>query len=107
MIDPTFRNISRFFVLSFKNGDNDPTRHSFNKYYITLVEIKGFNTFIDDKPFFDQPVKSKQEAFEELIEMSRKDDYTRGNFRFSTCHRIIYNNGTSKNIKIIERSKRF
>ena len=107
MIDPTFRNISRFFVLSFKNGDNDPTRDSFNKYYITLVEINCFNTFIDNKPFFDQPVKNKQEAFEELIEMSRNDDYTTRNFRFSTCHKIIYNNGTSKNIKIIERSKRF
>ena len=26
MIDPTFRDINRRFVLSFKNGDNDPTR---------------------------------------------------------------------------------
>ena len=29
MIDPTFRNINRLFVLSFKNGD--PTRDSFDK----------------------------------------------------------------------------
>ena len=26
MINPTFRNIHRLFVLSFKNGGNDPTR---------------------------------------------------------------------------------
>ena len=36
-IDPTFRNINRLFVLSFKNGDNNPTRNSFNKYYILLL----------------------------------------------------------------------
>ena len=29
LIDPTFRNINRLFVLSFKNGNNDPTRNSF------------------------------------------------------------------------------
>ena len=29
MIDPTFRNINRLFVLSFKNSNNDPTRNSF------------------------------------------------------------------------------
>ena len=26
LLDPTFRNINRLFVLSFKNGDDDPTR---------------------------------------------------------------------------------
>ena len=34
MTDKKFRNIIRLFVLSFKNGDNDPTRNSFDKYYI-------------------------------------------------------------------------
>ena len=43
-----------------------------------LVEIKNFNVLIDKKPFFDQPVKNKQEAYEKLIEMSRIDDYTTG-----------------------------
>ena len=34
LIDPTFADINRLFVLSFKNGDNDPTRNSFDKYYM-------------------------------------------------------------------------
>ena len=38
MIDPTFRNINRLFVLSFKNDDNDLTRDSFMSY-MQLVEI--------------------------------------------------------------------
>ena len=30
MIDPTFRNINKLIVISFKNGDNHPARNSFN-----------------------------------------------------------------------------
>ena len=78
LIDPTFRNINRLFVLSSKNGNNDPTRNSFDKYYMSLVEIKDFNVLIDDKPFYDHPLKNKREAYEKLIEMSRNDDYTTG-----------------------------
>ena len=29
MTDPTFRNISRLFDLSFRNDDNDPSRNYF------------------------------------------------------------------------------
>ena len=76
LIDLTFRNINRLFVLSFKNSNDDPTRNSFDKYYMPLVEVKGFNALIDNKPFFDQPVKNKQEAYEKCIEISRNDDYS-------------------------------
>ena len=44
-----------------------------------LVEIEDFSALIDNKPFFDQPVKNKQETYEKLIEMSRNDGYTTGN----------------------------
>ena len=50
------------FVLSFKNGDDDPIRDSFDNYYMGLVKIKGFNVLIDNRPFFDQPVKIKHET---------------------------------------------
>ena len=64
MIDPTFKNIiilillsidCLFKNLSFKNGNDDPTRNSFDEYkcYMQLVEIKHFNGLIDNKPFFD------------------------------------------------------
>ena len=42
MIDSTFRNINRFLVLSFKNDANDPSRLSFDRYYMPLAEIKYF-----------------------------------------------------------------
>ena len=55
MVDPTFTNIDRLFVLSFKNGDDDPTRKSFNKCYMTQVEMKDFNLLIDSKPILTNP----------------------------------------------------
>ena len=50
LIDPTFTN-NTLFVLSFKNGNNDPTRNSFDKYCIPLVEIKDFNVLVDKNYF--------------------------------------------------------
>ena len=37
LIDPTFRNINRLFVLSLKNGNGDSTGNSFEKCYMPLV----------------------------------------------------------------------
>ena len=57
-----------------KNDDNDLATNYFVKYYMSLVEIKDFNAFIDKKPVFDQLVKNKQEK---LVEIYRKSDYNR------------------------------
>ena len=40
MINPKFKNINSLFALSLKNGVDDPTINSFDKYYIPLVQIK-------------------------------------------------------------------
>ena len=76
LIDPTFTNVNRLFVLSFKNLDD---RESFSKYYVPKVEIKDFNALIDGKSFFEIPVKNKEEAYEEIIEMSKNNDFTKDN----------------------------
>ena len=52
-------NINRLFVVTFKNGNDDPTVNSFDESSMPLVEIKDFNVLIDNKPFFDQSVKYK------------------------------------------------
>ena len=64
---------------SFKNGNDDPNKNSFDEHYMPLQEIKDFKALIDNKPFFDRPVKNKQEAYEKLVEMSRNNDCTTGN----------------------------
>ena len=51
LLDPAFRNINSLFGLSFKNGENDPTRIYFDKYYMPLVEIDDFDALVDNKPF--------------------------------------------------------
>ena len=68
------------------------TRDSFDKDYVPLVEIKDHNAFIDNKLFFDQPVKNKQEAYEKLIEVSCKliDGYTTGNLLDFSYHQNYY-----------------
>ena len=90
LIDPTFRNINRLFVLSFKNGNDDPTRNSLDRYYMLLVVIKDFNALIDNKPLFDQPVENKQKAYEKLIAMSKNGDYTSGNLLKYLNHQKYY-----------------
>ena len=57
------------------------------------VEIKGFNVLIDGKSFFQIPIKNKEEAYEQIIEMSKNNDYTTGNLLdyeyFSKYYRLI------------------
>ena len=57
---------------------------------MAVVEIKTFNALIDNKPFFYQQVKNKQEAYEKLLEMSIKYDYTTGNLLDYLYHQKYY-----------------
>ena len=79
LIDSKISSIYILFALSFKNGDHDPTIKSFCKYCMPLLEIKDVNVLISKKPFFDQSVKIKQEAYKKFTEISRNGDYTAGN----------------------------
>ena len=42
------------------------------------ISINKHFWFIDNKPFFDQPAESKQEAYEKPVEISKNDDQTTG-----------------------------
>ena len=75
LIDPTFTNLNRLYVLSFKNEDED-VRIFFKKNYLPKAEIKDFNVLIDGKSFFEIPIKNKEEAY---VEMSKNNEYTTGN----------------------------
>ena len=53
LIDPTFTNVNRLFVLFFsRNNLGQGKRDSFSLYYAPNVEIKDFNVLIDGKRFF-------------------------------------------------------
>ena len=80
LIDPTFNKFNRLFVLLCKNEDEHINeRFSFSKFFMSNVEIKGFNVLIDGKSSFDVPIKNKEESYEKIIEMSKNNDYTTGN----------------------------
>ena len=90
LIDPKITNVIRLFVLSFESEDD---RTSFSKYYVPKIEIEGFNVLTDGKSFFEIHVKNNEESYEQIIEMSRNNDYTTGNFLdykyFSKHYRLI------------------
>ena len=51
LIDPTFMNINRLFVLGFSRNNNTDRRYSFSNYYVPKVKINDFNVLIDGKSF--------------------------------------------------------
>ena len=77
LIDQTFTNVKRLFVLSFPRNNNTDNRYSHSNCYVTKVEISDFNVLIDGKCFLDLPVKNA-EAYKKIIEISN-NDYTTGN----------------------------
>ena len=83
LIDSTFTNFDRLFVLSFQRiAEGETTedyRDSFLRYYTPSVEIKDFNVLIDRKNSFELPVKNEEEAYKKIINMSKNNDYTTGN----------------------------
>ena len=78
LIDPTFTNVNRLFVLSFPRNNNTDSRYSFSDYYVPKVKDNDFNVLIDGKSFFDFPVKNDEEAYEKIIDLSNDSDYTTG-----------------------------
>ena len=103
LIDPTFTNVNRLFVLSFSRNNNTDSRYSYSNYYKPKVEIKTFNVLIDGKSFFDLPLKNEEEAYEKITEISNNNDYTTGNlldFGYSKKNYRIIATDLSKQTKL-------
>ena len=56
LIDPTFTNVNRLFVLAYQTADD---RQSFSQFYLPRVMIKDCNVIIDKLAFFDLPIKTE------------------------------------------------
>ena len=76
LIDPTFTNVNELFVLAYKTAND---RQSFFQFYLPRVMVKDYNVIIDKLAFFDLPIKTKKEAYEKIIDISRKNEFTTGN----------------------------
>ena len=90
LVDPTFTNVNRLFVLAYLIGnDNNDNRKSFSEFYLPGVMIKDFNVIIDKLAFFDLPIKTEEEAYEKIIDISRNNEYTTGNLLDYDCFKKI------------------
>ena len=76
LIDPTFTNVNRLFVLAYQTAND---RQSYSQFYLPRVMVKDFNVIIDKLAFFDLPIKTEEEAYEKIIDISRNNEYTTGN----------------------------
>ena len=87
LIDPTFTNVNRLFVLAYQTADD---RQSFSEFYLPKVMVKDFNVIIDKLAFFDLPIKTEEEAYEKIIDISRNNEYTTGNLLDSDYFKKYY-----------------
>ena len=76
LIDPTFTNVNRLFVLAYQNAHD---RQSFSQFYLPNVMVKDYNVIIDKLAFFNLSIKTEEEAYEKIIDISRNNEYTTSN----------------------------
>ena len=76
LIDPTFTNVNRLFVLAYQNVDD---RQPYDEFYLPKVMVKDYNVIIDKLAFFDLPIKTEEEGYEKSIDISRNNEFTTGN----------------------------
>ena len=81
--DLKFRNINRLIEFSLKNGNDDRTRYYFEKFYVSLVEIKNENLWyfwchINEKNFHVQAIDSNIKRYDETrkLTIKKSEDYT-------------------------------
>ena len=75
LIDPTFT-ANRLFVLAYQTANDI---QSYSQFYLPRVMVKDFNVIIDKLAFFDLPIKTEEEPYEKIIDISRNNEYTTGN----------------------------
>ena len=76
LIDPTVTDVNRLFVLACQTADD---RQSFSQFYLPKIMVKDFNVITDKLAFFDLPIKTEEEAYEKIIDISKDNEYTTGN----------------------------
>ena len=90
LIDPTFTNVNTLFILAYQTADD---RQSFSQFYLPKVMVNDFNIIIDKLAFFDLPIKTEQEVYEKIIDISRNNEYTTGNlldyYYFKKYYKLI------------------
>ena len=99
LIDPTFSKSIDFLSYRLKTKK----QITFSKYYVPNVQIKDFNVLIDEKSYFDRPIKNEKETYEQIIEMGGNNDYKTGNlldYEYFSKHYTLIAIDLSKQIEL-------
>ena len=76
LVDPTFTNVNRLFVLAYQTADD---RQWYSQFYLPKVMVKDYNVIIDKLALFDLSIKTEEESYEKIRDISRNNEYTTGN----------------------------
>ena len=87
--DPSVQGVNRLFVSSF---ENDAHWSSYKWYFLPTVEITDYKVMIDEKNFFDQPVKNDLIIYKnnQKIATGQGDGYTTGCLLHCDCFKNYY-----------------
>ena len=86
-VDPTFANVNRLFVLAYQTAGN---RQSYSQFYLPKIMVKDYNVIIDKLAFFHLPIKTEEQAYEKIIDISINNEYTAGNLLDYDYFKIYY-----------------
>ena len=86
MLDSSYQEVKRLFVLAYDNTANDNDHNnqvcidSFKKYFLPRRKIENYNIEIDGKNFYDQPINDSVKQDDKIgkISTGQGDDYTTG-----------------------------
>ena len=80
-LDPSFQGVNSLFVMAYSTADNNqPTRNGQQKYHLPRIDLKKYNVIIDGRNFYDNPIESDTEKYNELkkVMFRKEEDYTAG-----------------------------
>ena len=82
-LDGFFQGVNRPFALAFNYTNNDVNqveRSSHRKYFLPIVDIINYNALIDDRNFYDQPIKDQIRKYDEIRKTAtgKGDEYATG-----------------------------
>ena len=79
-LNASIQGVRKLFVLAYDRENNDATENSHRKYFFSRMTINNYNTEIDGRTFYDQPINDLIKQYEEVRKISTGygDDYTTG-----------------------------
>ena len=77
-IDASFQGVNKLFVLPYASGNNITDENSYRRYFLPKIKITNYNTEIDGRNFYDQPINDLIKQYDEVRKISTRkgDDYT-------------------------------